>query len=119
MIKKDKPQQIRSIKNFTIADKRQYCIKWEKSSSSKPDFCKKVGVSKSAFYAWYKQFKEGLLNEPIFSPITIKAEPILDKQEGVQVEIRLPNQAQLLVTIQKPGLISFIQELCHATAIIR
>jgi hypothetical protein len=103
---------------FSAQEKGDYCIEWEKSSMKQADFCKAKGFSRSAFRNWYNDFKEGKSNNSSFSPLYLASQTPI-KQDIPQCVIRLPNQIELCMTMNKPTLISFIQELCHATTITR
>jgi len=107
-------------KNFSQEEKRHYCLQWERSGQSKAAFCQSQQITKSAFYAWYHQFKQSNpIEETIFSPVTLKAASTIASENIMQLEICLPNQTKILFPIQKSHVISFIQELCHATTAIR
>ena len=104
---------------FSNQDKRSYCIAWEKSGMNKSVFCKAQGLPPSAFYTWYGQYKKHRFNESSFSPVVVKSSPAKELQDRIQFEMRLPNHAQLFITMREHGLVSFIQELCHAATVIR
>lgn len=110
-----------SERAFSNQDKRSYCIAWEKSGVNKSVFCRAHGLSPSAFYTWYGQYKKHRFNEPSFSPVVVKSSPnqSIERQDTIQFEMRLPNRAQLFITMREHGLVSFIQELCHAATVIR
>jgi hypothetical protein len=108
-----------SEKTFTNQDKRDYCIAWEKSGMNKSVFCKANGLPSSVFYPWYNQFKRHLFDESSFSPVIVKEKSSTACQAMIPFELRLPNQAQLYITLSQPGLVSLIQELCHAATVIR
>jgi hypothetical protein len=108
-----------SKKTFSNQEKRSYCIAWEKSGVSKRVFCKAEGFAPSTFFAWYSLFKKQRLEEPSFSPVVVKSSISIKRQDMIQFEMRLPNQAQLFITMREHGLVSFIQELCHAVTVIR
>ena len=108
-----------SEKTFSNQDKRDYCIAWEKSGINKSVFCRANGLSPTAFYSWYGQFKNHRLDESSFSPVVVKRRPTIERQDVIQFEMRLPNQAQLFITMREHGLVSFIQELCHAVTVVR
>ena len=115
-----KYNQVRSTK-FTDEEKRSYCLKWKRSGQSKAAFCQSVGISKSAFYSWCYQFQQDLSEPPsntLFSPITLNASATLE-EALIQLEICLPNQTKILISMQKLSLIPFIQELGHAITIVR
>ena len=106
---------------FSNQDKRSYCIAWEKSGMNKSVFCKTNGLSRSVFYTWYGQYKKHGFDESSFSPVVVKSSPSpsVERQDTIQFEMRLPNHAQLFITMSEHGLASFIQELCHAATVIR
>ena len=104
---------------FSNQDKRSYCIAWEKSGMNKSVFCKAQGLPPSAFYTWYGQYKKHRFNESSFSSVVVKSSPAKERQDTIQFEMRLPNHAQLFITMREHGLVSFIQELCHAATVIR
>jgi transposase-like protein len=120
-----KPQvkynQVRSTK-LTDEEKRNYCLKWAHSGQNKTAFCQSVGISKSAFYSWCHQFQQelaGLASDAVFSPVALNSTSKLETENLIQLEICLPNQTKLLISMQKLSLVSFIQELSHAATIIR
>ena len=106
-------------KNFTQKEKRDYYLQWERSGQSKAAFCQSVGLTKSAFYSWLHQFKQRIPSDTVFSPVTLKADPMMASENIMQLEICLPNQTKVLISVQKSNVISFIQELCHATTALR
>ena len=108
-----------SKKIFSNQEKRSYCIAWEKSGLSKRVYSKMEGFPPSTFYSWYSLFKKQRLDEPSFSPVVVKSSPNIERQDMIQFEMHLPNQAQLFITMREHGLVSFIQELCHAVTVIR
>ena len=106
-------------KNFTQEEKRNIYLQWERSGQSKAAFCQSVGIAKSAFYSWCLQFKLEPPTEKVFSAVTLKALPPMALENDMQLEICLPNQTKVLISIQKSNVVSFIQELCNATTVIR
>lgn len=103
--------------------KRNYCLLWEESGLEKGIFCDTNNLSRMAFYSWYRQYKKGQLNESSetsFSPMTVaQVVPAEDAHEAIPFEIRLPNQTRIVMAMHKQAFVSFIQELCHATATVR
>lgn len=105
-------------RNFSLEEKRNYYIAWEKSEMTKDAFCKANGVSKSALYQWIKEFKKE--NNCIgFSPLVLDKQPPIKQTDTIQLNICFPNQMQLTVTIPEHRLVSFIQEISYATTVIR
>jgi transposase-like protein len=106
-------------KIYTREEKQRYCLEWKKSGKSKTEFCELVGLPKSTFYSWCYRFKQKIPSDTLFSPVALKTSPNLESEKLMQLEICLPNQTKLSISIQKNSLISFIQELSNATTIVR
>ncbi len=101
-------------------EKRNYYEAWKCSGMNKKKFCKENGLSVEEFYYWHKLFKPKTSVKPAqFSPVIATTPVTCEPQDIIQVEIRLPNQAQLLIKLREYQLVLFIQELCNATTIIR
>lgn len=121
-MRKQVERQLRRSRYYSDKEKRNYYQAWERSGQSKVEFSDSIGVARSTFYQWCNKFKTEQTSAPTFSPVTIKrASP----QEGniveppVKLEICLPNQTTLCLSMQRVNLISFIQELSHATSTVR
>jgi transposase-like protein len=113
------PEGIRSQKrNFSIEEKRNYCKEWEKSGMTQTVFCKARGISKSALYQWNKNFKKED-NGFDFSPLVLEKRPSIKQTDAIQLNISLPNQMQLGISMPEDRLVSFIQEIYYATAVVR
>lgn len=109
-------------KSLTEQEKQDYYRAWECSRMSKAKFCKENGLSIHDFYYWCRLFKPKTSSEvEQFLPVTTLVPPVptFEAQNITQVEVRLPNQAQLLIKLQEHQLVSFIQELCNAVTIVR
>jgi len=112
----------RPKKILSEQEKRDYYSAWENSGMNKRRFCKENDLSIDEFYYWHKLFKpKPQPKSPTFSPVVAKkaSAPTKQQQDVTQVELRLPNQAQLFITLPEHQLVSFIQELCNAVTIIR
>lgn len=106
--------------SFTEEEKKNYCLKWANSGQSKAAFCQSQGITKSAFYAWCQKFNQANPSkEKNFSPVTIKSTPTIDLDNIINLEICLSNQTKIFIPMQKSSIVSFIQELCHATKVIQ
>lgn len=105
-------------RKFSIQQKRDYCMAIEKSGLPASQFCKEVGISVSALRKWRKELSKGELSEG-FSPLVLRESPVLKKEDMIQMTIDLPGQMQIRLELYEHRLISLIQELSHATAIIR
>lgn len=109
-----------TINTLSEQEKRDYYRAWESSGISKSDFCKKHGLSSNQLYYWHKLYKAGSTTEPKpFSPVVAKIISPHSQQNIAKLEIRLPNQAQLFITLHENRLVPFIQELCNAVTVIR
>jgi transposase-like protein len=88
---------------------------------SKRDFCEEHGLSVNSLYYWHKLFrkKEPISKAKQFSPVVAKIVPADHQQAMIQLEIRLPNQVQLFVSLRESNLVSFIQEFSNAVTVIR
>lgn len=109
-------------KSLTEQEKQDYYRAWECSGMSKAKFCKENGLSIHDFYYWRKLVKPKTSTEAEqFLPVTALVSPVptSDAQNITHVEVRLPNQAQLLIKLQEHQLVPFIQELCNAVTIVR
>lgn len=107
----------RTKRYFSEQEKRAYCAAWEESALKQLEFCKTHGISCSTLKRWVKEFKDK--EHADFVPVMIKEQALLRQEEHISVEIRLPNQLQICMTIQEHRLLLLIQELSHATSIIR
>jgi transposase-like protein len=109
-----------ATKTFSEQEKRDYYKAWESSGMPKSMFCKEHGLSVPQFYYWHKMFrKDPSAKQKQFSPVLVKHPTPNLQQNTTQLELQLPNQAKLLLTLRENQLVSFIQELCHAVTIIR
>jgi transposase-like protein len=106
-------------KNFTQEEKRDFYLQWERSGQSKAAFCQSVGITKSAFYLWCHQFNQDTTRDTVFSPVTVKMASPMHSENIMHLEICLPNQTKVFISMQKSNVVSFIQELCHAATIIQ
>lgn len=98
--------------------KRNYCMAWEKSGMNQIAFCKANGISKSALYKWIKGFKKED-NVSGFSLLVSQKQSSLKQVDLIQLNICFLNQIQLSIAMPEHRLVSFIQELGYATAVIR
>jgi len=105
-------------RNFSIEEKRNYCKEWEESGMTQAAFCKVSGISKSALYQWNKNFKKEDSGFG-FSPLVLEKQPSIKQTDAIQLSISLPNQMQLGISMSEDRLVSFIQEIYYATAVVR
>lgn len=106
-------------KSFSIEEKRNYWIAWKKSGINQSEFCKANGISRSAFYQWSQVFKEEG-SEVGFSPLVIDKQLSVNSTDIIQLNIAFTHSSlQLNLAIPECRLVSFIQEISHATTIVR
>jgi transposase-like protein len=106
-------------KKYSLEERNNYCMTWEKSELNQIDFCKAHGISRSAFYRWLKEFKKDD-NDVGFSPLMIKEKTPVSSSELIQLNISFANHhMQLSLAMPEHRLVSFIQEIGYATTIIR
>ena len=105
-------------RSFSIEEKRNYCMAWEKSGMNQSVFCEANRISNSALHKWSKEFKKEN-NELGFSPLVLEQKPLAKQIDIIQISICFPNQMQLSIAMPEHGLISFIQELGDATTVVR
>jgi transposase-like protein len=125
----DQNNQQQKIKkrNFSLDEKRNYCMAWKRSTMSQDHFCKTNGISKSALYNWVKAFKKNKEDKEnndhdhdlAFSPAALENPSSLKQAGGIELRLCFQNQMQLNITMPEHRLVSFIQEMSYATAIIR
>jgi hypothetical protein len=108
----------RPPRNFSLEEKRNYCIEWKKSGMNQIDFCKTNEISKSALYQWIKEFRKEE-NGLGFSPLVVEKKSSAKQTDIIQLSIFFPNQIQLSIAMPEHRLVSFIQEIGYAAAVIR
>jgi len=114
----------RSNRNLSMAEKRNYCLAWERSEMQQDAFCKVHGISKSALYQWRKECKKEKRgkHEIGFSPLVLNPtlSPAPTKPvDLIQLNICFQNQIQLTIAMPEHRLALFIQEVSNAATVIR
>jgi len=115
---KDHKDSRRSNRNLSLEEKRNYYAAWKESGMSRITFCKMNGISKSALYQWSKEFNKECQGSG-FSPLVAEKPSPLKQADTIQLTICVLNQMQISIAMPEHRLVSFIQELGYATAIIR
>ena len=115
----EKQSNRHSQRKFSIEEKRAYDIAWKKSGLSLTDFCKSQGISRSALYKWSNQFKIEN-SQSNFSPLNIAEKPSAIGMTQLTIHSCDSDHAiELKISIPEHRLVSFIKEICNATAVIR
>lgn len=105
-------------RKYSLEEKRRYCLALKESGIPSTQFSKTIGIAASTLRRWRIEcMKEGL-NEG-FSPLILAEGQYLNKVEKAQVRIKLASQMEVNIEISEKNLVSFIQELNHASSIIR
>jgi len=110
---------------LSTQQKLDYCLQWENSGMRKAEFCKMHGFSVSRFYYWYhhiylKSKSNRTSQEGNWTPVMPERKEEFSTLMGAeQVEVILPNQVILRLSLPSSRVVSFIEELSHAAAIIR
>lgn len=108
-------------RKFSLEAQKEFCHKWKESGLEKREFCKRHNIGASAFYNWCKKILPAINNQEgsNWSPvISAQRKPALEEEQAL-IELSLPNHIVARVKIATSKVASFIQELCHAVAIIR
>ena len=108
------------ITTLSLEEKQGYCESFERSGLSKAEFCRAQNIKVTDFYYWYKQFrKQTSKADNSFLPLMVKPTDSLMDKPTVQLEIKLANQIQVVLSMGEAGVIPFIQELSCAVTTIR
>lgn len=101
-------------------EQKRLCEQWKISGINREQFCDEHRIPISTFYGWCsKLWPNKKSPKSLFSPVAgIVALPPKNKEQGT-IEIKLPNQAIVKMTLPLTEVASLIQDLCHATTIIR
>ena len=109
-----------STSHQSLQKRRDCYAAWKKSGLSKVAFCKMHSIPVSSFYSWSRQVDRQEKARPSpFVPIIAKVPAQQISHNTVQLEIVLANQSSLQMAMREDRLVSFIQELMNATAIVR
>ena len=110
-------------RHYTEEAKKRFYELWKSSGMKIGAFCESHDLTKSVFYGWRQCFGDPGVSPPtpeLGSFVSVRVAKEAPIHTGsAQVKLILPNQIELHVTLDVSGLVSFLQELCHATAIIR
>lgn len=106
----------------TWETKKALCEEWKASGKTKTDFCREKNIGLSTFYSWCNQLWPEQKKERLFLPLQVKKMPSIEStkaQDQTDVELILSNGNLLRFKLPIKNLITFIQELMHATATVR
>lgn len=108
---------------YSEEEKQQFYELWKSSGMRIGMFCEHHDLTKSVFYGWRQRFEEVHVaavsrKSGAFSAVTTRSEST-SLTEKLSITLVLPSQLQLQISLREDRLVGFLQELCHATAIIR
>jgi hypothetical protein len=106
-------------KKLIEKEQRQYYQFWKMSGLSKSAFCKQHAIAAGTFYAWCDRYERDSTVASGFSPIIAAVKTASPAADSIDIELTFPNQLQVRLCLREDRLVSFLQELCHATATIR
>ncbi len=108
-----------SKKKFSLEERKNYYLAWKETKLNTTNFCKTHRISKSALYSWTKEFEKEN-DDSGFSPIIIDKKLPAASTNTIQLTIGFKNTAmEINIEIAEHQLVSFIQEIGYAAAIIR
>ena len=105
-------------------ERRALCQQWRTSGLSQHAFCKQHGVALSSFHQWLsgKRLDGARLNlkyNQDWVPVAVKKPPDPIIEEPLLIEIVLPNQIRLKLSVASSKINSIIEELSHANTALR
>ena len=109
-------------KKISPAERLALCQEWKQSGLTTREFSKLRNISSSALYQWSNRLSKKISNtEENWMPIKVVQTRKTEFREpiSVSIELSLPNQCVARVQLLRSEAVSFLQEMCHATAIIR
>lgn len=103
------------------AEQKVLCEQWKASGLKREQFCKKHAIPTSTFYGWCKKlWPTDKINKSTFLPIVPLAKETRQYNiEESTLELNLPGQIVVKVTLPLKDIVAFIQELSHAATTIR
>lgn len=117
-------QSIKNCKNikklYSAEEKQKLCQEWQQSGLSMEQFCKLKNISKTALYQWRKaQYITPASPNENWIPLIPQPCNETKVPASVAMELCLPNQWQARIILPRLEMIKFVQELAHATTVIR
>lgn len=117
-----------NAKKLSEEERRRYCNDWKASGLKASQFCIEQQIPFSSFLYWLKRYSNGTTKKAKvaipkgFSPVTLKRpmiSPAPSDNTLLDIDLKLPNQIQLQLTLSNGQLLKLIQGICDATSIIR
>ena len=105
---------------FSREDKQRFCSEWENSGLSKFQFCKKKGLSPSAFSLWCRKFfdhKGKTTLKKGWVPL-VQKDTSPKSSDLISFEIKLPNGMIFNTSFEPAQFLSFLKNLSNATTAI-
>ncbi len=117
-------QNLTPRKQLSPDERRALCQQWKTSGLNRSEFCRQHGVALSSFHHWLSGKRlEGarlnLKNNQDWVPVALKKTPDLITEEPLLLEMVLPNQISLKLSVTSSKINSFIEQLSHANTALR
>jgi hypothetical protein len=112
-------------KKLSADERRALCQAWKTSSLSQSEFCKQQGVALSSFHQWLSGRRLDSVRQNVknnaddWAEVAIKNSPAPITEELLLIEMVLPNQIRLKLSIAPSKMNSLIEELSHAATALR
>jgi transposase-like protein len=110
-------------KKLSPDERRALCEQWKTSDLSQSEFCRQQGVALSSFYQWLSgrrldNVRLPKKNIPAWAPLEIKNTQ-KNLEEPLSIEIVLPNNIMLKLSVAYSKINSVIEQLNHANTTVR
>lgn len=106
-----------NVSNLNWKARIALCKEWKKSGLSANEFCRQKGLTHSTFHSWCKKLKESNAERNL-EPIMLSNDT-QDLLKQIPVEIGLPNQILVKISLSIPELKKLLGELCDAVTVVR
>ena len=111
-------------KQLSPDERRALCQQWKTSGLSRSEFCRQHGVPLSSFHHWLSGkslngVRLNLKKNQDWVPVTVKETPDPITEEPLLLEMVLPNQIRLKLSVTSSKINSIIEELSHANTALR
>lgn len=119
-MKKDKINIKRKPRKLMSDDEKlALCKRWKASSLSAAAFCREHGIGESSLSKWCRQYRSDINVESMPSFVRITPLEQQARQRIIPIEVKLSNGTTLHLNVPMVDAVDLIQEISHATSIIR
>jgi hypothetical protein len=97
-------------------EKVELCNRWKESGLNKSQFCKKHGLALPTFCEWCNRvWPRTKKQTSTLTPVRIVNKQEKKEEQQIVVELSLPNQAKVKMSLPLSSIGRLIQELCHGS----